>query len=79
MVLNSNFIVSSGFAGTNISDAIVSERSGVETAASGEDLGDLFEYRIEQPISVERNRSALIPIIQTKMDGETSFYLPRSG
>ncbi len=49
---------------------MVSERSGVDTAATGEELGDLFEYRIAQPISVERNRSALIPIIQTKMEGE---------
>jgi hypothetical protein len=68
--MNNNFIVSSGFSGTSVSDAIVSDRSGIETAATGEELGDLFEYRIEQPISVERNRSALIPIIQTKMEGE---------
>lgn len=67
---NNNFIVSSGFSGTSVSDAIIGERSGVQTAATGEELGDLFEYKIEQPISVERNRSALIPIIQTKMDGE---------
>lgn len=67
---NNNFIVSSGFAGTSISDAIVTEKSGVQTAASGEEIGDLFEYKIEQPVTVERNRSALIPIIQTKMEGE---------
>ncbi|HSU24483.1 MAG TPA: hypothetical protein VLI65_00750, partial [Pyrinomonadaceae bacterium] len=67
---NNNFIVSSGYAGTSVSDAIVTEKSGVQTAANGEEIGDLFEYRIEQPISVERNRSALIPIIQTKMEGE---------
>lgn len=67
---NNNFIVSSGFAGTSVSDAIVNERSGIETAASGEEIGDLFEYKIEQPISVDKNRSALIPIIQTKMEGE---------
>jgi hypothetical protein len=67
---NNNFIVSSGFAGTAVSDAIIGEKSGVQTAASGEEIGDLFEYRIEQPISVERNRSALIPIVQTKMEGE---------
>ncbi len=67
---NNNFMVSSGFSGTGVSDAIVSEKSGVETAASGEEIGDLFEYRIEQPVTVERNRSALIPIIQSKMEGE---------
>ncbi len=67
---NNNFIVSSGFSGTSVSDAIVSEKSGVQTAATGEEIGDLFEYKIGQPVSVERNRSALIPIIQTKMEGE---------
>ncbi len=67
---NNNFIVSSGFAGTAVSDAIVNEKSGVQTAAIGEEMGDLFEYKIERPVSVERNRSALIPIIQTRMEGE---------
>ncbi|MDM7921362.1 MAG: hypothetical protein QUS14_03600 [Pyrinomonadaceae bacterium] len=67
---NSNFMVSSGLVGTSVSDAIVNEQSGVETAARGEEIGDLFEYRIEQPITVARSSSALIPIIQTKMEGE---------
>jgi len=35
----------------------------------------LFEYKIEQPITVLRDRSALIPIVQTTMDGErVSIY-----
>ncbi|MEP7077150.1 MAG: carboxypeptidase regulatory-like domain-containing protein [Acidobacteriota bacterium] len=55
---------------TSVSDALQSKNSGVETAAVGKEIGDLFEYRIEQPVTVNRNRSALIPIIQTKMDGE---------
>lgn len=55
---------------TTVSDALVNNRSGVTTAATGEELGDLFEYRIEQPITVLRDKSALIPIIQTKMEGE---------
>ncbi|MDQ3131880.1 MAG: hypothetical protein M3Q99_14125 [Acidobacteriota bacterium] len=67
---NNNFIVSSGFSGTSVSDAIIGEKSDVQTAASGSEIGDLFEYKIEQPVSVARNRSALIPIIQTKMEGE---------
>ncbi len=55
---------------TSISTALVSEQSGVATAATGNELGDLFEYRIDDPVTVPRNRSALIPIVQTKMDGE---------
>jgi hypothetical protein len=54
----------------NISGAIASGESGVETAATGSEVGELFEYRVEQPVTVRRDRSALIPILQTKMDGE---------
>jgi hypothetical protein len=62
-------------ASTSVSTAITSGESGVETAAQGEQLGDLFEYRIEQPVTVNRDRSALIPIIQAKLEGErVTFY-----
>lgn len=44
--------------------------SGVQTEANGAEVGDLFEYRIEQPVTVPRDRSALIPILQTRMEGE---------
>src|SRR5437773_9295175 len=57
-------------SGTTISDALLNGDSGVQAAAAGEEVGDLFEYKIEQPVTVNRDRSALIPIIQTKMDDE---------
>jgi hypothetical protein len=66
-----------GFAGdaTTLSDVITRPDSGVETAATGSEVGDLFEYRIDQPVTVPRDRSALIPILQTRMDGErVSIY-----
>jgi hypothetical protein len=62
---------------TSISDAITTNKSGVETAATGDEIGDLFEYRVNQPVTVKRDRSALIPIVQTKMEGERiSIYNP---
>ncbi len=67
---NNNFIVSTGFKDTGVSDALINEKSGVQTAANGAEIGDLFAYNIEQPITITRNRSALIPIVQTKMEGE---------
>ncbi|HEX8248355.1 MAG TPA: hypothetical protein VF599_09305 [Pyrinomonadaceae bacterium] len=57
-------------SGTSISEALTNQISGVETSATGGEIGDLFEYRIDRPVSVLRDRSALIPIVQTKMDGE---------
>jgi len=60
----------------SLSDTITSSSS-VETAASGEEVGDLFEYKIDQPVTVLHDKSALIPILQTRMDGErVSIYNP---
>lgn len=55
---------------TSLSTAITSENSGVEAAATGSEVGDLFEYRIDQPVTLRRDSSALIPILQTRMEGE---------
>lgn len=61
--------------GVSLSDAITGADSGVEAAATGSEVGDLFEYRIDQPVTVRRDRSALIPILQTRMEGErVSIY-----
>lgn len=54
----------------SVSDALTSQKSGVQVNTTGGEIGDLFEYRIDRPVSVMRDRSALIPIVQTKMDGE---------
>lgn len=60
---------------TSISTVLTNEQGGVQTAATGSELGDLFEYKIQNLVTVNRNRSALIPIVQTKMDGErVSIY-----
>jgi hypothetical protein len=54
---------------TTLSDAISGGNSGVEAAADGGEVGDLFEYHIAHPVTVPRDRSALIPIVQTRMEG----------
>ena len=67
-------IVNSGPV-TTLSDSITAEDSSIKTAATGNEVGDLFEYRIDQPVTVQRDRSALIPILQTRMEGErVSIY-----
>jgi len=53
----------------SITESMLNDQS-VQTAAKGSEVGDLFEYKIDQPVTVNRDRSALIPIIQTHMDGE---------
>jgi len=41
-----------------------------EAAASGQDLGDLFEYKLKEPITIAKNRSALVPIVQSTINAE---------
>lgn len=65
-----NTFLIDGQESTPMSQALVSGQSGVSAAATGDDIGDLFQYRIDRPVTVLRNRSALIPIVQTQMEGE---------
>jgi hypothetical protein len=53
----------------SLSAAITGDGSGIAAAAEGNEVGDLFEYQIAQPVTVKRDRSALIPILQTRMEG----------
>jgi len=60
---------------TTLSDAITSEDSGIKSAATGSEVGDFFEYKIDRPVTVLRGRSVLIPILQTRMEAEAvSIY-----
>jgi Carboxypeptidase regulatory-like domain len=38
--------------------------------AEGKDLGDYFEYNLKQKITIGRNQSALVPILQAHVDAE---------
>jgi hypothetical protein len=38
--------------------------------AEGKDLGDYFEYNLKQPITIAKNQSALVPILQARVEAE---------
>jgi len=42
----------------------------IEAAATPGQLGDVFEYRIKEPITVRRNESALVPIARAEIEAE---------
>ena len=42
----------------------------VQAQASGEALGDMFEYKIRQNVTVLQNQSALVPIVQAHVQAE---------
>jgi hypothetical protein len=41
-----------------------------EAAASAQELGDLFEYKLKDRVTLKKNQSALVPIAQTEIDAE---------
>jgi hypothetical protein len=41
-----------------------------EVAAEGRGLGDLFEYRLKEPVTIRKNQSALVPIINVQVEAE---------
>lgn len=49
---------------------IAQARAQLEPSVQAQDLGDLFEYKISQPVSIARNRSALVPILQSPITVE---------
>jgi hypothetical protein len=42
----------------------------IEPAAQPTDLGDLFQYRIKEPVTLRKDQSALVPIINSSIDVE---------
>ena len=40
------------------------------TAGQTQELGDLFEYKLEDRVTIRKNQSALVPILQTRIDAE---------
>lgn len=65
-----------GAGAYRISDA----RASAESAALSQVLGDLFEYKLKDPITILKNRSALVPIAQAPIIAEkVSIWNERSG
>ncbi len=51
------------------------DAAGVAADVDTQEIGELFEYRISHPVTIQRNSSALIPILQNSVDGEiVSLY-----
>lgn len=50
---------------------------GIQAAASGRDAGELFQYVIESPVTLQRQTSAMLPIISQAIEGQKlSIYNP---
>jgi hypothetical protein len=53
--------------------------SGVSSMATAAKLGDFFQYAIDKPVSLPRQKSALLPIVNKEVEGErVSIYNERT-
>lgn len=51
--------------------------AGIETMAEGQEMGALFEYQIDQPVTILRQQSAMLPIVNEEIEAEAvSVYNP---
>jgi hypothetical protein len=50
-------------------DAISVAPSSIVSDAIARELGDLFEYRIAQPVTIRKNESAMLPFLQQPIQG----------
>ncbi len=48
----------------------VDPRAGVQAVAQAEDVGELFQYVIEEPVTLARQQSALLPIVNQEVAGK---------
>ncbi|MCL4523478.1 MAG: carboxypeptidase regulatory-like domain-containing protein [Acidobacteria bacterium] len=61
----------------NISNLPISGRNYIdftltnsEAAAQGQELGDLFEYKLKERVTIHKNQSALVPIVHAEIGAE---------
>jgi hypothetical protein len=62
----------------SISSSMRDRDSGIEADVDTQEIGELFQYRIAHPVTIKRNSSALIPILQNSIEGETASLYNRS-
>jgi hypothetical protein len=50
---------------------------GVQSAATATEIGDFFQYALDQPVNLQRQKSAMLPIINQPVEGtKVSIYNP---
>lgn len=53
-------------------------RSSTPTQVRERQLGELFEYQIAHPVSIQRNQSALVPIVQKEFAGRSVLFYQKA-
>ena len=58
-------------------DAQTVAPSSIVASASAGELGELFEYRIAQPVTIRKSESAMLPFLQQPIEGAQAADLFR--
>jgi hypothetical protein len=53
----------------NQAEAILNLRQGVSSLATAEEVGDFYQYAIDHPVCLPRQKSALLPIVNQGIEG----------
>jgi len=62
------------------SDAVEAVMLAQQADATGSQLGDLFEYKLREPVTIRKNQSALVPILAGDVDAQkVSLWNAASG
>jgi hypothetical protein len=56
--------------GPNSAAEMADSLEGATSTAQTHDLGDLFEYKLKDRVTIRKNQSALVPILQSRIDAE---------
>jgi hypothetical protein len=60
-------MIQPGIAGGNYNSLM---QASTPAAAEGQDLGDLFEYKLKDRVTIRKNQSAMVPILQSEIRAE---------
>ncbi|HVS36471.1 MAG TPA: DUF4139 domain-containing protein [Gemmataceae bacterium] len=82
LVAQRGFVVSGGASanlGRDLAERMQLGDAGVSTMATATKLGDFFQYAIDKPVALPRQKSALLPIVNKDVEGtRVSIYNERT-
>jgi hypothetical protein len=64
------FKVGGGVAREGVATAAAQSLEAATTVAQTQELGDLFEYKLKDRVTIRKNQSAMVPILQARIDAE---------
>ena len=59
--------------------AMLDPSQSIASVASAEDIGDVCHYVIDEPVTLPRQKSAMLPIVKQKVDASEGQHLQRIG